>query len=63
MNENKNKDKTESKTSKDYSMKGLVSFGRNLFAIFIVWCTFNYPMSDDMKTWFFIWAVITWLYC
>ena len=36
MNENKNKDKTESKTSKDYSMKGLVSFGRNLFAIFIV---------------------------
>lgn len=46
---------------RDYSMRGLARFGRNLFSAFLVWCTFNYSMSDEMKGWFFVWAVVTWL--
>ncbi|MBQ6664137.1 MAG: hypothetical protein IJM68_00975 [Synergistaceae bacterium] len=59
---NENKDKEESEAQKNYSMKGLVLLGRLLFSGFLVWCTFNYPMSDTTQSWFFFWAILTWLF-
>lgn len=36
---------------------GLGDLGEKLLAGFLVWCTFNYPMSEKMRMWFFVWAV------
>ena len=32
--------------------------GEYLLAGFLVWCTFNYDMSDTSEMWFYIWAVL-----
>ena len=64
MNENENKNNTDTGSSceqKNYHMRGLALFGRMLFTAFLVWCTFNYPMSDNMRNWFFVWSILTWL--
>ena len=47
--------------SEGYHMKGLAKLGNSLLTAFLVWCTFNYPMSDTMQAWFYVWAVTTWL--
>ena len=56
MNENEKKNKI------DYHMRGLALFGRILFTAFLVWCTFHYPMSDNMRSGILAWAFITWLF-
>lgn len=65
MNKNESKHNTDTDSNciedKDYHMRGLALAARMLFTTFLVWCTFHYPMSDTMRNWFFVWAVLTWL--
>lgn len=38
--------------------KGLGKLGVCALAGFLVWCTFQYEMSDTMRLWFYVWAVL-----
>ncbi len=38
--------------------KGLGRLGSCALAGFLVWCTFHYEMSDTMRLWFYVWAVL-----
>ena len=60
VEDKKSKD-TKSKNPNDYSMRGLAEFGLCLLAAFLVWCTFNYPMSSAGEFFFFVWAICIWL--
>ena len=51
----------DSQDSSNYDLRGLAKFGGYLFSGFLVWCTFNYPMSEGMEAWFYVWAVVAWL--
>lgn len=62
MNDNEKDNETLS-SNDDYSMKGLARLGSYTLTAFLVWCTFNYPMSDTMQGWFFFGAVLVWLFC
>ena len=55
------KDEDNDNISYHYHMKGFAKASGYLFSGFLVWCTFNYPMSDTMQDWFYIWAVATWI--
>ncbi len=37
---------------------GLRKLGSCALAGFLVWCTFHYEMSDAMRVWFYVWAVL-----
>ena len=37
---------------------GLRKIALCALASFLVWCTFNYEMSNTMRGWFFVWAVL-----
>ncbi len=37
---------------------GLERLGSYALAGFLVWCTFQYEMSDTMRLWFYVWAVL-----
>ncbi len=63
MNDNDKDNKTESKLASNYSMKGLARFGGYILTGFLAWCALNYPMSDTMQSWFFVWAVAVWVLC
>ena len=55
------KDEDNDNIGYNYHMKGLAMLGGYLLSGFLVWCTFNYPMSDTKQSWFYVWAVTVWL--
>ena len=52
---------TKSKNPHDYSMRGLAKFGLCLLVAFLVWCTYNNPMSNAGEFFFYVWANCIWL--
>lgn len=62
MNENDKDNKSITQSNNAYPLKGLARFGGYLFSGFLVWCALNMHMSDTMQSWFFVWAVLAWLF-
>ncbi len=62
MNDNDKDAKHISSSNNSYPLKGLARFGGYMFSGFLTWCALNYPMSDTMQSWFFVWAVAVWLF-
>ena len=61
MNDNEKDNETATSSNNNYHLKGLARFGGYLLSGFLLWCTFNYPMSETMQSWLYVWAVAVWL--